>query len=39
LGGGHRIASGGSFPSPRREEFLAKLNGIVGEQLAAHQKN
>lgn len=37
-GGGHRIASGGAFPSARREEFLAELDGIIGEQLAAAAK-
>jgi len=37
-GGGHRIASGGAFPSARREEFLTKLDSIIGEQLAAAAK-
>ncbi len=33
-GGGHRIAAGGSFDSTKRDEFLAAVNRIVGEQLA-----
>ena len=32
-GGGHKIASGGSFPSLRMDEFLNNLNNIIGEQL------
>ncbi|AIZ56037.1 DHHA1 domain protein [Candidatus Methanoplasma termitum] len=32
-GGGHRIASGGSCPSERSDEFLANLDEIIGEQL------
>lgn len=34
-GGGHRIASGGSFPSDKREEFIKTLNEIIGDQLIA----
>ena len=32
-GGGHKIASGGSFPALRTEEFLNNLNNIIGEQI------
>lgn len=32
-GGGHRIASGGSCPRERTDEFLVNLNRIIGEQL------
>jgi len=32
-GGGHRIASGGSCPSNRVDEFLDNLNRIVGSQI------
>jgi RecJ-like exonuclease len=34
-GGGHRIASGGSFPSARTDDFVKKLNDIVGAQVSA----
>ena len=34
-GGGHRVASGGSFPSEKKEEFLSLLNKIIGEQFSA----
>ena len=34
-GGGHDIASGASFPSDAKEKFIALLDGIVGEQIAA----
>ncbi|MDR3283161.1 MAG: DHH family phosphoesterase [Candidatus Methanoplasma sp.] len=34
-GGGHKIASGGSFPSARTEEFLHVLDKIIGEQVSA----
>jgi single-stranded-DNA-specific exonuclease len=37
-GGGHRIASGGSCDSARREEFLRNLDKIIGEQLLNHAK-
>jgi RecJ-like exonuclease len=37
-GGGHRIASGANFPSSRGQEFLKKLNEIVGEQKVNHAK-
>lgn len=33
-GGGHRIAAGGSFDRTKRDEFLAVVDRIVGEQLA-----
>ncbi|MCQ2079745.1 MAG: DHH family phosphoesterase, partial [archaeon] len=35
-GGGHPEAAGGSFLSSRREEFLALVNRLVGEQLASN---
>lgn len=31
-GGGHRIASGGSCPVEKSEEFLSNLNAIIGRQ-------
>ncbi len=34
-GGGHRIASGGAFPSDRKEEFIKKLDEIIGSQISA----
>ncbi|MGE4577539.1 MAG: DHH family phosphoesterase, partial [Candidatus Methanomethylophilaceae archaeon] len=34
-GGGHRIASGGSFPSGRTRDFIEKLNGIIKSQVSA----
>jgi len=34
-GGGHRIASGGSFPSDMKEEFMKKLDEIIGSQINA----
>ncbi len=34
-GGGHRIASGGSCPMERSEEFLSNLDKIIGEQLSS----
>lgn len=34
-GGGHRIAAGGSFDSPRRDEFLKNVDALIGEQKAA----
>lgn len=34
-GGGHRIASGGSFPRDQESTFLMNLNRIIGEQLSA----
>lgn len=34
-GGGHRIASGGSFPSDMKEEFIKKLDEIIGSQISA----
>lgn len=34
-GGGHRIASGGSFPSDHKEEFIKILNETIGEQFSA----
>ena len=34
-GGGHRIASGGSFPSDDREKFLKILDETIGEQFNA----
>ena len=34
-GGGHKIASGGSFPAIRTDEFLNNLNNIVGEQISS----
>ncbi len=34
-GGGHRIASGGSFPSARKDEFVEKLNSIIASQISA----
>ena len=37
-GGGHRIASGANFPSSRGQEFLKKLDEIVGEQKLNHAK-
>ena len=33
-GGGHRIASGGSCASEKRDEFLTNLDKIIGEQLS-----
>ena len=35
-GGGHRIAAGGSFDSVRRDDFLKKVDKIVGEQMSKH---
>lgn len=32
-GGGHRIASGGSCPTGRSDEFLLNLDKIIGEQI------
>lgn len=32
-GGGHRIAAGGTFDSTKRDEFLAVVDKIIGEQL------
>ena len=34
-GGGHKIASGGSFPRDQESTFLMNLDAIVGEQLSA----
>lgn len=34
-GGGHRIASGGSFPSNKKEEFIKKLDEVIGLQINA----
>lgn len=34
-GGGHRIASGGSFPSDKKEEFIKKLDEVIGSQISA----
>ncbi len=34
-GGGHKIASGGSFPRDQESAFLMNLDAIVGEQLSA----
>lgn len=34
-GGGHRIASGGSFPSERKDEFIEKLNSVIAAQISA----
>ena len=31
-GGGHRIAAGGSIPADRLQDFLKKLDEIVGQQ-------
>jgi RecJ-like exonuclease len=33
-GGGHKIASGGTCPIERSEEFLSNLDKIVGKQLS-----
>jgi RecJ-like exonuclease len=33
-GGGHKIASGGSCPTERSDEFLSNLDKIIGEQLS-----
>ncbi|MDR0887559.1 MAG: DHH family phosphoesterase [Candidatus Methanoplasma sp.] len=33
-GGGHKIASGGSCPTERSEEFLSNLDKIIAEQLS-----
>ncbi|AGI48431.1 Single-stranded DNA-specific exonuclease [Thermoplasmatales archaeon BRNA1] len=35
-GGGHRIAAGGSIKSAKRDEFLANVDKIVGEQKVSH---
>ncbi len=35
IGGGHRIASGGSFPSDNKEEFIRVLNETIKEQFSA----
>jgi RecJ-like exonuclease len=32
-GGGHRIASGGSCPIERSDEFLSNLDAIIGLQI------
>lgn len=34
-GGGHRVASGGSFEQGKEEEFIDILDGIVGEQFGS----
>jgi len=34
-GGGHKIASGASFPSQSKQKFLEALDRIVGEQISA----
>ena len=34
-GGGHRIASGANFPDDKIEEFLKKLDEIIGEQISS----
>ena len=34
-GGGHRIASGGSFEHGKEEEFIDSLDRIIGEQLSS----
>jgi RecJ-like exonuclease len=31
-GGGHKIAAGGSIPRERRDDFLKKVDEIVGSQ-------
>jgi len=33
-GGGHNIASGATIPKGKEEKFLARVDEIVGEQLA-----
>lgn len=38
-GGGHPVASGATIPEGKENEFLAKVNGIVGEQFQKNQKN
>lgn len=36
-GGGHRIASGGSIPADKSEEFISKINEIVKDQINKFQ--
>lgn len=37
-GGGHRIAAGGSIDRAKRDEFLAAVDTIIGEQIAANKQ-
>lgn len=37
-GGGHRIASGASFPCNRQEEFLRNLDAIIEDQKLSHAR-
>ncbi len=37
-GGGHRIASGASFPHYKQEEFLRNLDAIIEDQKLSHAK-
>ena len=37
-GGGHPVAAGATVPLEARESFLARADGLVGEQLAAKAK-
>ena len=34
-GGGHKIASGASFPASMKQKFLDSLDGIIGKQISA----